>query len=73
MIELGGARGLGPAAQEVVRLRVVAALQSHRLGRCARRDGDVTAERTADGDAGAMPTAVAEVITDTLAGYAAEG
>ncbi|MFI5808794.1 hypothetical protein [Streptomyces sp. NPDC051561] len=30
-MEPGGARGLGPAAQEVVRLRVVAALESGQI------------------------------------------
>ncbi|WP_329461015.1 IS630 family transposase [Streptomyces sp. NBC_01431] len=40
MIELGGARGLGPAAQEVVRLRVVAALESGQV-RTYRRAAEV--------------------------------
>ncbi|MFE4875127.1 helix-turn-helix domain-containing protein [Streptomyces sp. NPDC056682] len=41
MIELGGARGLGPAAQEVVRLRVVAALESGQV-RTYRRAAEVS-------------------------------
>lgn len=40
MIEVGGARGLGPAVQEVVRLRVVAALESGQV-RTYRRAAEV--------------------------------